>query len=488
MINKNHLLKLIEPHFAKDLAQDNYEIETIKANKLLTSTRFDLAFKLLYLDMKDKGVNFATEFYKEHIRAFSLGKFSEPGNESKDSIERFYEEFDNTYESIKESGFDSTKTLIPLSKNGSIANGSHRVASAIHLDLDIECVKIDSVDHIYDYRFFYNRNVSSEILDAVATKFVEYADDIFIAFIWPRASGKDEELEKIIPNIVYQKDISLTPNGAHNLLSQIYFGEEWLGSIEDGFAGSKGKLAECFPSFDPVRVVAFQAGSLDEALKIKEAIRELFDVGKHSVHITDTKEEAIRVTRVVFSGNGVHFLNHAKPNRYPSTHKKLDRFKEFVEQNSLSVDSVVLDGGIVLSFYGLRECSDIDYLLCGSDHVESASKEIEHHDEELKYHGSEKCELIYNPRHHFYFNDLKFVSFMQLYKMKKSRGEIKDLNDCKMMEALLKNNRLKQTINKLKQDLFYLKIKTKVAIKDILKSLGLFEVVKKMVKSFSWVR
>ena len=41
------------------------------------------------------------------------------------------------------------------------------------------------------------------------------------------------------------------------------------------------------------------ADSLDDVLIIKEQVRELFNVGKHSVHITDTKEEAIRTARIV---------------------------------------------------------------------------------------------------------------------------------------------------------------------------------------------
>ncbi len=51
--------------------------------------------------MMDKDVRFAKEIYKDHIRAFSLGKFTEPGNEEKNSIERFIEEFQKTFKDIK---------------------------------------------------------------------------------------------------------------------------------------------------------------------------------------------------------------------------------------------------------------------------------------------------------------------------------------------------------------------------------------------------
>jgi len=468
-LKKDKLLQLIEPHFEKDLIQDSYEVKTIKASKLLTHTRFDLAFKLLYLEMIGKDVKFSKKIYKEHIRAFSLGKFTEPGNEDKNSIEVFFEEFHKTFEEIKTNGFDSSKTLIPVSKNGSIANGAHRVASAIYLDKDVECVQIDTPDHIYDYKFFYSRNVPREMLDVVATKFVEYAKGVHVAFVWPTAKGHDEKIESVIPNIVYRKEITLTPNGAHNLLSQIYYGEEWLGSVEDDFRGSKGKLVECFKSFDPVRIVAFQANSLDEVLKIKEKVREIFDVGKHSIHITDTKEEATRVARVVFNDNSIHFLNYAKPNRYISTHKKIEKFKEFILKNELDFNDVMLDGGIVLSAYGLRECSDIDYFV-------DDNEKLEHNDDE-------KLELIYNPKNYFYFNDLKFIAFKQLYKMKKNRNEEKDRNDSKMIEALIENDRFKKILSRWKQSFYYGKIKVRASLINLLKSVGLFEVAKKIARS-----
>lgn len=470
-LKKDKLLQFIELHFEKDLAQDGYEAKTIKAKDLLTHTRFDLAFKLLYLEMMDKDVRFAKEIYKHHIRAFSLGKFTEPGNEEKNSIDKFLEEFHKTFEDIQINGFDSSKTLIPLSKNGSIANGAHRIASAIYLNKDVECVQIDTANHIYDYKFFYSRNVPSEMLDVVATKFVEYADNVHVAFLWPTAKGNDKEIEKVIPNIVYRKEMTLTPNGAHNLLSQIYYGEEWLGSVEDDFRGSKGKLVECFKTFEPVRIIAFQANSLDDVLKIKDKVREIFNVGKHSIHITDTKEEAIRIARVVFNDNSIHFLNYAKPNRYISTHTKIDKFKEFIVKNELDVNDVVLDSGIVLSAYGLRESSDIDYFV-------DDNEKLKYNDVELEYNDEEKLELIYNPKNYFYFNDFKFISFNQLYKMKQNRGEEKDKNDCKMMEALIENDRFKKIVNKWKQSFYYMKIKTSASLIKVLKNIGFYELTR----------
>ena len=342
MIEVVRLKNLLENHLYGNLKLESYKTKTIPAIKLLTFNRFDIAFKLLYLEMLKFDIEFSKEIYKEHIRAFSLGKFTEPGNDDKNSFDKFTNDFDKTFEDIKLNGFDANKTLIPLSKNGSIANGAHRVASAIYLGKDVDCVEIDTRDHIYDYKFFYSRNISSSILDTVVTKFGDYSDNLHIAFLWPTAKGYDEEIEKIIPNIVYRKEIKLNPNGAHNLISQIYYGEEWLGSVEDDFRGSQGKLVECFNNFEPVRIIAFQAESLNEVLEIKDKVRDIFNVGKHSIHITDTKEEAIRVARVAFNDNSIHFLNYAKPNQYISTYRKIGIFKQFIKKNKINLNDVVL--------------------------------------------------------------------------------------------------------------------------------------------------
>jgi hypothetical protein len=483
MIDKNKLLELIEYHFSEELLQDSYTVEIVKPTKLLTHTRFDLAFKLLYLKMAEKRAHFSKEMYKEHISALSLGRFYEPGQEDKNSIERFYESFDQTFIDIKYNGFDSFKTLIPLSANGSIANGAHRVASAIYLNKEVSCVKIETSNHIYDYEFFYKRNVPTDLLDIAATKFVEYADNVYIAFVWPTAQGYDKEIEEAIPNIVYRKTIKFTPNGAHNLLSQIYFGEPWIGSSVNNFSGSKGKLVECFKTFDPVRVIAFQAENLDAVLETKERIRQIFNVGKHSIHITDTKKEAERVAKLVFNDNSVHFLNYAQPNKYKSVHVSLEKFKTFRDNNKVCADDIILDSGIVLSIYGLREAADIDYLAADNVTAHYNDEDLECHDEELKHHGVEKQELIYNPKYYFFFNDIKFISFDQLYRMKKSRREPKDEIDCKIMESLIDNNFSKKIKTKIKQNLYYLQVKLRAKTVHYLKGVGMFELVKKVYKA-----
>ena len=62
-INKEALKKCIEPHFFDNLSKEEYVVKSIKANKLLTHTRLDIAFKLLYLEMLEFNVKFSKDIY-----------------------------------------------------------------------------------------------------------------------------------------------------------------------------------------------------------------------------------------------------------------------------------------------------------------------------------------------------------------------------------------------------------------------------------------
>jgi hypothetical protein len=483
MIKKDRLLKLIEPHFIKDLVHNDYKIKTLKAQNLLTHNRFDIAFKLLYLELREKNYSLAKEIYKDHIRAFSLNKFTEPGNKHKNSLKKFIDNFERTFQNIKKNGFNKNESILPLSKNNSIANGAHRLSSSIYLNKEISAVNIDSEDHTYDYKFFYARNVPKLFLDFAAQNFIEFSSNIYIAFIWPSAKGFNVDLENIIPNVVYRKDIMFNLKGAHNLLSQIYSGEKWLGNIENNYRGVHAKLVECFKNFNPVRVIAFQEDELENVFSIKKKVRDMFKIGKHSIHITDTKEEALRISKLVFNENSIHFLNHSNPNRFLSFHNKINEFKNFLKENKIDNNHVVLDSGVVLSAYGLRESKDIDFIAVDDLNYKRQSSLIDNHDTELLYHKEKKEELIFNPQFYFHFNGLKFISFKQVYNMKLERAESKDINDIKMMEALLDNDYFKKSIYKYKQHLNYSLIKIKQKIIVVLRFLRLFEFVKKVIKN-----
>lgn len=463
---KSKLKYKLEPFIYEKLDQTEYELTKINPQKLLAWNRLDLAFKLFYLDNKDKLNELAEKVYYQDIKSQTLGSFEEFGNDKKNSFKKYIREFEYTYKNIKNNGFDENKTIIPLSEIGTIINGAHRVASAIHLNEQVTCIDTKLPIMTCDYKYFYERNVSEDVLDVVTQKFVEHAEDTYIAFLWPSGKGSKSEAEDKFSSIVYKKKISLTANGAFNLLYELYKHMDWVGDKSNGYKGIQQKLIECFPFFEPFTVIVFQAKSLEKVREIKEEVRKIYDIGFSSIHITDTKEEAIRISRLILNENGLHFLNYAKPSKIDFVNKELSEFKSFIASNNIDSNEILIDSSFVLSLYGLREAKDIDYLLDDNNKIKFLKKDYEEHDSELKYHGVDKLNLLYDQYYHFWFNDLKFISFNQLYKMKKNRAEEKDNNDCKMMEALIENSALKKRIGQIKQSIFYFKIKSKKNIRE----------------------
>lgn len=476
---KEELINSIEPHIYKNLNKKEYEVHNENPVNLLTYNKLDIAFKLFYLENRYKLPALAKEVYRADICAQTDGKFSEFGNESKNSFEKYIEQFELTFENIKNSNFDSSQSIIPLAKNNSVYNGSHRIASTILLNKNVTVSNLDLPILNGDYKFYYERGVSEEILELGILKFIEScSENIYMAFLWPSGKGRKKEAKSKFSNIVYEKRIHLNFNGAYNLLYELYKHMDWIGSKKNSFSGIQQKSTEAFPVLEPIEVILFQSERLEDVRNIKEEIRKIYNIGFSSVHITDTKEETLRVARLLFNKNGLHFLNFAYQHKYDSIYNELKNFEIFLNENNINKNDVVIDSGAVLALYGIRKNSDLDFIT-EKKYNDFKEVNIDNHEEDIKYHEEERLELIYNPNFFFYFNGFKFISFNQLYKMKKKRNDPKDKNDCELMEALLSNSKSKKILPFLKQKLLFTKIKVRKFLVNIIKYLGFYDVAKK---------
>lgn len=101
------------------------KVDYVQPEQFLVSNRIDLICKLFYIECREKraDMTFAKELYTEHLRAFSEGTFTEPGNEEKNTIEKYFSSFDRLIDDIKKNGFDVSKSVIPISDNGVILDG-----------------------------------------------------------------------------------------------------------------------------------------------------------------------------------------------------------------------------------------------------------------------------------------------------------------------------------------------------------------------------
>lgn len=417
---------------------------------MLTHFRFDLVPKLLYAKYREENINtgFALDLYREHLRVWN--GFKEYDNPDKNTFEKFKESFDNLLDSMKMEGFKE-EFAVPVTKEGHLLNGAHRVAAAMTHRVPIKTrVSTNPRDGQVNCssEFFRQLGLGEKWLDAMALHYALMGSGLKIITMFPaRDSSKDSIAEDIINNsvpVVYKKTFNVNDRGLFNLISQLYFGEPWLSDGVDPLVGAKLKANVCRGSA-PVKVFLVQSPPED----LKEKIRDVYGIEKHSAHINDTDVETQRIARIVFNNNSINFLNNGTYFYSYKLVELLDVYRKTLDANSIDPESFCITGSAIMTMFGLRECADLDYLhldpalTLGGDGLRfpwekmSFAPLINSHETELKKYPLHKHDILSNPYNHFFFNDIKFATLDVVKALKANRAEEKDLVDVKLMEQVL---------------------------------------------------
>ncbi|SLN64326.1 hypothetical protein [Roseisalinus antarcticus] len=402
----------------------------------VTAGRLDLGVKLAYLRSLDGPPGtFHEALYDAHIAAFSLGDMAEPGDVTKADLGTFKTRFAALAASIEAGGFDPDTTLVPLASDGTILNGAHRTAAAIHHGRPLVGVETGLDPVRYDHRFFRSRGMPEEAIDAAALAHVAAAPHAAVALLWPAAPNAEDKVEAILGPVAHRKAVRLSPRGGHNLMSQVYAGEAWLGPPEQDHPGIAAKMVPCFSGSQPLRVLVFDVAPGRDRIAAKEEVRALFGLGKHSIHITDTHAEAVDLARLLLNPSSVHMLNHAMPNRFVQVRRMAEDFRQLLDRSDMSPEEVAIDSGMVLGLYGIRAPSDLDYIAArpGPD-----AGEIEWHDG--RRHGPAVADMLADPRNHLHYWGLRFVSLARVAEMKEQRRAGRDAEDLVQIAPLLRES------------------------------------------------
>ena len=160
-INYKQLYKLIDNSYIFSLLPKRNKIrifETIPIN-LVSQYRYDVFIKYYYVQayITKSNFNFAKKVYLNHIKSFN--NFMEPDGR-KNTPESFIKSFNILIDSVKKEGID--KTIIPITKNGEIIDGAHRLSIALYFNLKIHFAIFDLLDVNYGKDFFINRGFNQE--------------------------------------------------------------------------------------------------------------------------------------------------------------------------------------------------------------------------------------------------------------------------------------------------------------------------------------
>lgn len=287
-----------------NLRNKEYEILRVKARDLIRVDRFDLFAKLYYARCRQTDYASACNVYDEHIRAFNPD-LKEPGRDDKNSVEDFRKTFDSLLDNFSKYEFDESQSLVPISENGTILDGAHRVVALAYHNKEVVCVKFQDVipKAVFNYDYFMSRGLSWSVCDVMAMEMINWIPNIHIACLWPKMVNKSFAIDRLRDEFVvgYQVNQRVSMKSMMELTRKVYSGQPW---VTDN-ASVESKAMSCFDFNGTITFVAFSADTLEHVLSIKESIRRKYRLDKHALHITDTVEEARDLSHLILTEDGL---------------------------------------------------------------------------------------------------------------------------------------------------------------------------------------
>ena len=414
--------------------------------KLLKPSRIDIAAKTIFARAYlESNTSFWPEHvYKEHIRAFNNFYENYP---LKSNFSDFKDSFIRTIESVRSKDNWKHKAPVLIDSDDYLINGAHRTAASIvSNDALNSVIPNKKYKDIYNYEFFKAGHadippISEDVLDYMTIEYVSLKkSDIFVAIIFPTAEGKRQEVYNHLKNLGEIVNVKNFPHDmfvGKEIIKQVYFdsnNDQW--NYGNDFSGAEYKASFCFDGVDDLQVYVIEA-NLDESSRIKEKqyLRDLWGKDKHSIHITDTIEEANRIVRMFFNENSRNLLKIDRKNEFFSQ-KMYDLFNQYIALAPKDItkrDNIAIEGSALLDLLNIRKAKDIDYI-SRDKKINFSTKDIEKHDEiENKYHTENIDEILTNPKYFLYYKGYKFICLQELFDYKKNRykqtRDEKDKND-----------------------------------------------------------
>ena len=364
---------------------------------MLPACRFDLMAKYLYIKSIDKKLktDFFKELYINHLITFNGCKElpdtsrGESGI-AKNNVNDFIISFNNLIENLKKNGYNE-RFPIPIGNNEIIINGAHRLVASYYYNLVPKFINLNEEGNVgYNYNFFLNRNgnpkLEDKYADTMALEYVKHNPNVRTMIIYPVAfeTNKIREVVEIINKygyIYYHKVIDLNLKGVNNLIKELYRGEYWIGGLFPSGWSPGGKAQRCVINDEKnsILYISICMNDVAKCVELKEKCRQIFNIGKHSLHISDYTSDTYRISSSLLNINSIHFLNNGS-NDIDSNKKEL-----------------------LIDYFNSNENNKDDILI------------TEMNDDKINYIKiNEDDEKLYNPINFYYFNGYKIYKDIKL--------------------------------------------------------------------------
>lgn len=316
----------------------------VDAIELLSARRLDLVAKYAYILYKQRGYasDYAEKVYHHHIDILTQGTFHEFGDSDKNSYEKFITVFDSLMEDIKTHGFDSTKSLVPLSKDMVPLNGAHRISCCLYFHQKIRVICFPEINPVnLNYQFFRKKGMIEEYLDFMVYHYIRLKPDtVSGCCIW---TNKIQDILMKLPydgDIVYCKKIDVTSQGLMKLYKRIKGKESDERSLHQEVKKLHDEYKNCY-------YVVYEQKQDTENLSVRCGL------DKTHLYHTKTPEECLALSEVVLNKHSFHLLNHSDDRLIAELNNP------YFKGKTLDAASTLYLYGVDHS-YGLHLCTDLE--------------------------------------------------------------------------------------------------------------------------------
>lgn len=401
---------------------------------LINKNRLDIVVKYCYAKAKlsGMGINFYEKLYVEHM--LCINGLYESDSQKKIGQEEFLVAFNDLLKSMEINGFDISKPIPVSGKN--ILDGAHRVAACAALGIDVATIEMDFKGHEFGSMYFKDHFLNDDFLHEIVRNFVELKNNVRFILLWSGFDGKKENLFNICEkygDIIYYNELSFSDIGKINFVKNVYCSENWLGSVENGFSGAQYKAEKCFGNRSKIAYILIESDV--DLVEMKECIRSLYGIGKHSVHINDTYIESLQLSKILLNRNTKNYIDlyvNSNFNNFKNYYAEYKSALKNIPNNGY--ENFCVDGSAVLAAYGVRDCNDFDYLsIAGGEEIFKKTGNFECNNISHAEFGFDVDRCIFDPTQHFYFDEMKFLSLDIILEKKRRRGsysDFKDLESC----------------------------------------------------------
>jgi hypothetical protein len=434
-INKSR--KNINTRFLS-IFNETTKIETVLINpkSLITGKRFDILIKLIYSKLYTKKLCSSWKLYpyRAHLDAITKGvTIREYDGSNKSGIDTFVKTFNSL---IDLNSLFGLTPAVTFDKDYILIDGAHRVASAIQNNALIEGIRIDdSAKNNASFNFFQKKlkPLDHVILDEAGIEASRRLYGLRLVLLFPSIINKKYAIDTInqFGDILYHKNLPVDHKTGKCILNHAYHSDFYnIEAYKNSFFELKAN--NCFPKYGQLTILLVNSLPVNKIRSIKDLIRSYYKIGHDSIHITDTDDEVFRLSSFLFNQNSIRISRYISMDNEELI-KKLFLFREWIEENGFNPDDFVIGGSAILGLAGMRLINDIDFLYLGDNigSLELPDGISSHSDQEYNYPAS-KVELITNPKEHFWYMGLKFVSAENIIQMKIRRGEKKDISDLRL--------------------------------------------------------